>query len=238
MVVATSAMPLADWRRARVLAWTTALLHFDKLVQIPLVVAHEVSGIGYRTLLDAFVNADPAKYPLLAEVEAFFEGEARTIQAGGPELHYAPDFLGIWWPADEFMFIKLTHERKIEAFFAEARQRLLDLWEEHGTPAPFAPVDDAFALNRALLSQPFVFDDAEVTLGHDVWRFFRGILQGEPETLRAKRSTYRIERSKEAYSDFATWCREVVWYGHRRGAYYHSGRMVEVETETELAGHY
>ncbi len=238
MVVATAALPPADWRRARVLAWITALLHFDKLVQIPLVVAHEVSGIGYRTLLDAFIGVDPKKYPLLAEVEAFFESEAKTIQEGGPELHYAPEFLGIWWPADEFMFIKLTHEKKIEAFFSEARRRLLDLWEEHGTPAPFAPVEDAFALNRVLLSQPFVFDDAEITLGHDIWRFFRGILQGEPEALKTRRSTYRIERSKEAYGDFATWCREIVWYGHRRGAYYHSGQLVEVETETELAGHY
>ena len=238
MVVATAALPPADWRRARVLAWITALLHFDKLVQIPLVVAHEVSGIGYRTLLDAFIGVDPKTYPLLAEVEAFFESEAKTIQEGGPELHYAPEFLGIWWPADEFMFIKLTHEKKIEAFFSEARRRLLDLWEEHGTPAPFAPVEDAFALNRVLLSQPFVFDDAEITLGHDIWRFFRGILQGEPEALKTRRSTYRIERSKEAYGDFATWCREIVWYGHRRGAYYHSGQLVEVETETELAGHY
>jgi radical SAM superfamily enzyme YgiQ (UPF0313 family) len=238
MVVATAAMPAADWRRARVLAWTTALLHFDKLIQIPLVVAHEVSGIGYRALIEAFVAADPRRYPLIAEIRAFFEREAATIQAGGPELHYSAEFLGIWWPADEFMFIKLTHEKKIEAFFTEARARLLDLWREHGTPAAFAPVDDAFALNRALLSQPFVFDDVELTLGHDIWRFFRGILQGEPAPLRAKRSTYRIERSKEAYADFATWCREVVWYGHRRGAYYHSGRMVEVESETELAGHY
>lgn len=238
MVVATAAMPRPDWRKARVLAWTTALLHFDKMIQIPLVVAHEVSGIGYRTLLESFVTADRKKYPLLAEIHDFFEGEAKTIQAGGPELHYAPEFLGIWWPADEFMFIKLTHEKKTEAFLAEARQRLLDLWAEHGSPAPFAPVEDAFTLNRVLLSQPFVHDDAEVTLGHDIWRFFRGILQGEPSALQAKRSTYRIERSKEAFSDFATWCREIVWYGHRRGAYYHSGQLVEVETKTELAGHY
>ena len=238
MVVATSAMPHTDWRRARVFAWTTALLHFDKLAQIPLVVAHEVSGISYRGLIEAFIEADAGEYPLLAEIRAFFESEAKTIQAGGPELHYSPDFLGIWWPADEFMFIKLTHEKKIEAFFAEARRRLLDLWKSHGTSAPFAAVDDAFALNRVLLSQPFVFDDAEVALDHDVWRFFRGIAQGEPQALTAKRVVYRIERSKEAFSDFNTWCREIVWYGHRRGAYYHSGQMVEVESETELAGHY
>ena len=35
LVVATAAMPLADWRRTRVFCWMTALLHFDKLFQIP-----------------------------------------------------------------------------------------------------------------------------------------------------------------------------------------------------------
>src|SRR6185369_9621650 len=43
MVIATGALPRADWRRARVLAWITALLHFDKLIQVPLVLAHELS---------------------------------------------------------------------------------------------------------------------------------------------------------------------------------------------------
>ena len=238
MVVASAALPRPDWRRARVLAWTTALLHFDKLIQVPLVVAHELSGIGYRTLLEAFVSPDPGRYPLLAEVAAFFEGEARIIQAGGPELHYAPEYLGIWWPADEFMFIRLSAEKKVEAFFAEARRLIADLWRGHGTSAPFAAVDDAFAINRALLSQPMVFDDVTVTLQHDVWTFFRGILQGEPAPLKGAPVTYRVERSKEAYGDLQTWCREVVWYGHRRGAYYHSGRIVEVESETELAGHH
>jgi len=237
-VVATATLPPADWRRARVLAWTTALLNFDKLIQMPLVLAHETSGLSYRILLEAFVTADPASYPLLAEIRDFFEGEAKTIQDGGPELHYSADFLGIWWPADEFMFIRLTHEKKIEAFFAEARRMLLDLWAKYKIATPFAPVDDAFALNRVLLSQPHIFDDATVTLQHDVWRFFRGILQGEPEDLRAVPTTYRVERSKEAFADIQDWCREIVWYGHRRGAYYHSGRLVEVETETELAGHY
>lgn len=100
-----------------------------------------------------------------------------------------------------------ANPRKKPGFLVEVRQRLLDLWAEHGTPAPFAPVEDAFALNRVLLSQPFVFDDAEVTLGHDVWRFFRGILQGEPRALQAKRSTYRIERSKAGFLGLLYWCR-------------------------------
>ncbi len=36
LVIATAATPLDDWRRTRTFCWMTALLHFDKLFQIPL----------------------------------------------------------------------------------------------------------------------------------------------------------------------------------------------------------
>src|SRR5262249_31102011 len=45
LVIATSSMPHDQWRRTRVFCWMTALLHFDKLFQIPLIVAHGISGI-------------------------------------------------------------------------------------------------------------------------------------------------------------------------------------------------
>ena len=55
LVIATAAMPLADWRRTRVFCWMTALLHFDKLFQIPLILAHGISGISYRDMIEAFM---------------------------------------------------------------------------------------------------------------------------------------------------------------------------------------
>ncbi|MBI1776511.1 MAG: hypothetical protein HYR63_14290 [Proteobacteria bacterium] len=85
-----------------------------------------------------------------------------------------------------------------------------------------------------MLSQPQQYDDCTLSLNYDTWRFYRGVLNGQREPLTAGEVSYRIERSKESYEDLATWCREVVWYGHRRGAYYHSNRPVAVE----LAGHY
>ena len=56
LVIATAAMPLADWRRTRVFCWMTALLHFDKLFQIPLILAHGISGIPYRDMIEAFMR--------------------------------------------------------------------------------------------------------------------------------------------------------------------------------------
>ena len=63
LVIATASTPLADWRRTRIFCWMTALLHFDKLFQIPLILAHGISGIAYRDMIEAFMVADPEALP-------------------------------------------------------------------------------------------------------------------------------------------------------------------------------
>ena len=41
----------------------TARLHFDKVFQIPLVLAHELAGVRYRDLLEAFSEGDLRDFP-------------------------------------------------------------------------------------------------------------------------------------------------------------------------------
>ena len=45
LIIGTRTMPRADWVRARAFAYMTSLLHFDKLLQVPLVLCHEVGRI-------------------------------------------------------------------------------------------------------------------------------------------------------------------------------------------------
>ena len=155
LVVATAAMPAADWRRTRVFCWMTALLHFDKLFQIPLILAHGISGISYRDMIEAFMAADASAFPLLAEINAFFHGEARSIQQGGPEYVFSKEYLGIYWPADEFIFVKLTAEGKFDAFYAEAGRLLREIVSARSAGLPIEIIDEAVRLNHALVHQPF-----------------------------------------------------------------------------------
>ena len=85
LVIATAAMPREDWVQARAFAWMTALLHFDKLLQIPLVLAHELAGVSYRELFEVFTDGrlEPHRFPILTRLRTFFEDKARDIQRGG-----------------------------------------------------------------------------------------------------------------------------------------------------------
>jgi radical SAM superfamily enzyme YgiQ (UPF0313 family) len=238
LVIATATMPSEDWRRARTVGWMTALLHFDKLLQIPFIVANETAGLRYRDLIEAFVDVDRERFPLLGEIRDFLLDFARAIQEGGPEYVYSAEWLGIFWPADEYVFLKLTAEGRLDDFYAEARallrERVAAAAGEDALPRAREALDEALRLSRALLKQPFQSGEVVVQSSYDILPYYRNALRGLPRSLDRAEVRYRIDRSTERWDDFQTWSREVVWYGNKKGAYLYGNRAVQAE----LAGHY
>jgi radical SAM superfamily enzyme YgiQ (UPF0313 family) len=240
LVISTYSMSREDWRRARALSWMTAFLHFDKIVQIPIVLVHELTGIPYRRIFEQFMEAKRERYPLIGEIRDFFIDEARAIQAGGPEYTFSEQWLGIYWPADEHVFIRLTAEKKFDAFYAEVRALLLETVRESGHAVPLEAIADAVTLNHALVSQPFVADDTSVALQYNVLDYWRGVIHGLPVPLERGEFKVDVQRAKSHYADFDRWCREVVWWGNKKGAYLYSNRGsgTSPAASKQLAGHY
>jgi radical SAM superfamily enzyme YgiQ (UPF0313 family) len=232
VVIATAAMPREDWVKARAFAWMTALLHFDKLVQIPLVLAHRLTGVPYRRLFEIFTDGrlDAQRFPILTRVRTFFEDKARGIQSGGVEYCYSADWLGVHWPADEYAFIELARADELDDFYAEAEAALAQF-------VPDLPRDvlrDAITLNRQLLKLPFQSEDAVVELSHNVWEVYRAALAGTTVPLEARPSRSLIPRSRDAWDSWDDWYEKVVWFCNKRGAYLHGNEPLGLE----LAGHF
>ena len=93
-----------------------------------------------KVRFELFADEDPLG------IYSFFLDKARDIQNGGEEFCYSKDWLGIWWPADEYMFIKLTVENKIDDFYTEAETILYH-------PYDFS-ILNAIRINKELLKQP------------------------------------------------------------------------------------
>jgi radical SAM superfamily enzyme YgiQ (UPF0313 family) len=236
LVVATSAMPASDWRRTRVFCWMTALLHFDKLFQIPLILAHGISGISYRDMIEAFMAADASRYPMIAEINSFFESEATSIQNGGAEYVFSKEYLGIYWPADEFIFVKLTAEGKFDAFYDEAGRLLAEMMRARHSGLPMEIVGQAIRLNHALVHQPFAKANLAVELSYDLLDYWNKVRGGESAVLTEKPMLVEVDRAARPYDDLQKWCREIVWWGNKKGAYLYSPTSAEITPE--LAGHY
>jgi radical SAM superfamily enzyme YgiQ (UPF0313 family) len=235
LVISTYSLPPEEWRKTRVFGWMAAFLHFDKLLQLPMMVACELGGLSYRDIIDAFLEASEQDYPVIHSVRAFFDSEARSMQRGGPEYVYSKEWLGIYWPADEYMFIRLTADNKLQDFYDEAA-RLLPNMIDRRWPMLDEAVKEAITLNAALISQPFVRDDITVSTRYNILEFCDGLRKGQPIALVEQPSHVLIERSKSYYSDLLDWCSEVVWWGNKKGAYLYLNRIAQVEAQ--LAGHF
>ncbi len=234
LVIATNTMPAEDWRWTRAICWMTAFLHFDKLFQIPLILVHELTGLSFRTMIEAFMSVSAKNYPLLAEMRDFFLDQAGLIQQGGPEYVFSEPWLGIHWPADEYMFIQLTAERRLDEFYLESRHLIFGLVAAEAITVPWPVLEDGIRLNQALIKQPFVTGDLTLTLSYDIPSFWDGIRQGTAPMLNPGPVTVRIDRSTVRYDDLLDWCREVVWWGNKKGAYLYTNQQVE----PQLAGHF
>jgi radical SAM superfamily enzyme YgiQ (UPF0313 family) len=236
LIIATASTPLADWRRTRNFCWMTALLHFDKLFQIPLILAHGISGIAYRDMIEAFLLADPKCYPLIAEINAFFESESQSIQKGGSEYVFSKEYLNIFWPADEYIFVKLTHEGKFDAFYQEAGKLLAETLSARHAGLPMDVIEEAIKLNHALVHQPFAKTNLKVKLRYDLLDYWNKVRGGEQALLKEQPMVVEIDRTSKPYDDFQKWCREIVWWGNKKGAYLYSPNATAITQE--LAGHY
>ena len=231
LVVATDTMPAEDWVRTRAFCWMSALLHFDKILQIPLVLLHETCGVSYRELIEIFSEQGSGRYPVIEEIRRIFVEKARGIQAGGEEYCPAPEYLNIWWPADEFVFIELVRKGNLGRFYDEAEGILTEVLKDVLSPLDTEALRDAIKLNRSLIKIPFQDEDLEIPVSYNVLELHESVLRGAALSLERISSVYQIDRTGETWSSWDDWYRRVVWYGNKKGAYLYGSSPMEVEIE-------
>jgi radical SAM superfamily enzyme YgiQ (UPF0313 family) len=234
LVIGTNTMSKGDWVRARVFSWMAALLHFDKVLQIPLIVLHQEASITYRDLIETFVDKSTHQYPVLYEIRSFMLTHAENIQTGGPEYVQSEEWLNIWWPVDEYILIKLCVEHNLEQFYKEAQLLMMDSWLHKLNGLSPDALKQSFELNRSLIKLPFQTDNLNIELNYNLWEFYQSILSGTVATLEINESSYHVNRTNHIWDSWNLWCQEVIWYGNKKGAYLYGNDAVE----PQLAGHF
>ena len=216
LVTATKSMPASNWRRTRVFSWMASLLHFDKLLQIPFIVLHEACGISYKTLIESFMKKVDGQN-ILVDIVTAFENKATGIQGGGSEYNISKERLNLVWYPDELMLINMSAENRIENFYVEAEKRLISLakdWEK--------VITDSIRLNRAVLKQPFLTEDTSIKCSYNIWEVYQAALRSGHADLKRGNFEYKIDRTSQRWTCWNDWCREVIWYGNKRGDYIYS----------------
>lgn len=234
LVVATNTMPREEWVKARSFCHLVSLIFFDKLLQIPIIALHQVYQIPYHQIWEKVMEKvhQPQKFPTFSEVFGFFEKHAREMQNRlQEEMVHSPEWLDIWWYPDEYIFIQLCRENKLESFYQEAEKLLIDCL---GYQPMTNIIAEAVKLNQALIKIPFQTSDLELTLSYNIWEFYRAILLGQNIPIKPGSYQYTVDRTTERWGSWEEWYEKMVWYSNRRGAYLYGNK----NPHQEIAGHY
>ncbi len=237
-VIGTNTMPPEDWVKTYILCWTVNLFYFSKLLQIPIIILHEVYGFSYRQILELFSFDQFSKYgnfPVLSEINRFFSQTGRDIQAGKQgEFIYSEEWLKIYWMPDEHILIKLCREGKLEDFYKEAGQ-LLRYLAMSNSEVPIEILEESINLNRHLLKIPFQAEDISIRLSYNTWGIYRSVLVGQKIPLAHEPQEFTIDRRSQTWPTWEDWYQKMVWYSNRRGAYLYNGNK---NPHQEIAGHH
>ncbi len=209
IVIGNSTMSYEEWKKIRVFSWMTALLYFNKLLQVPLILLNTNCKISYRTMIESFINTTSS--PFIQKLTTLLEEKASAIKRGEAEFCRS-EWLDIWWPMDELLFIEICAKEGLDTFYRESYKLL----------APFNDSDlvrDALILNRALIKLPFQKEDIILSLESNILEVYKNALQGKKTKLTSVNHRYTIECSSEYWGSWQDWCKYVVWYGNKRGDY-------------------
>ncbi len=219
LVVGTNTMPPRDWIKTRAFSWMTSLLYFDKLLQIPFTVLNKEYGMDYENLIESFFKQDSKNSPILSDIYSSFVDKAKDIQKGDSEFCESKENLGLWWPVDELALINLATENKLKGFYQESQQVLEDLLKQRSNDYDKSVLEDSLSLNESLIKLPFQKSNAEIELSHNILEAYMADLTGSSVSLKKENNTYLINKTDETWNSWDNWCKEVVWYQNKGGAY-------------------
>ena len=224
LIIGTRTMPRADWVRARAFAYMTSLLHFDKLLQVPLVLCHEVGRIPaddgpraprYKELIELFLAPDLGSRPLpVRDDDAGLlpracarhpERQGRVLSrrgvAGRPLASQRVTCSSRSSAADTSIASTPKHWISSTAFVA-IEPRI---------------VEQALRLNGALLELPFRSGLHIIEAGWNILEVYKGALTAQRVNPVAGAFEYRFDWSAAAWTSWDEWLQKVVWWRNRAG---------------------
>ncbi len=196
IIVATKTLSREDWVKMHAYAWTTNfLVYTHKMLQLPLLLIHQQTGLSYRSLIERFMSPEHLNdLPLLNAIQKALIITAHKLQEGyvrqdeNPLLYSIKD--GAHLAPDIALQLRLSQENKIVPFYREAHSLLRTFLAEVQAEFPLELLNEAIGLSHSIFEELFYKQliagpppmghksPTELFLHYNLREFFQALLQG------------------------------------------------------------
>lgn len=209
IVVGTSSMSNAMWKRSNMLGVCVRSFHNLGLLQCFAIYLYHERGIRYTDFYEALLKwAESNPHTVAGKAFAWLSEKYDAILAGSGTLTYYDEKFGdLTWPLEEGLFLQIIVEH--EEFYEEIRAFL----QEFVLSEPL--FEDLLQYQRNIIKKPgegnFI-----LTLGYDFASYFSKIYENLYTPLSEEPCRIQIDgiRLPDNWPDFA---RDIVWFGRKGG---------------------
>lgn len=167
----------------------------------------------YTSLLSFIMNTGGKLNKLWTDFKVKYEASL-----AGDWNYYNESFGDVTWFFEEGAFIEIISN------FDEYMSELTEFIDSYNLDKDFQK--ELLSFQKFMLRKPFE-TAKEASFNYDFYSFFESITKGNPATLQ-KKSTSLTVTPKTVYDNIASFAKETVWFGRRRGATVYS------KTETTI----
>lgn len=167
----------------------------------------------YISLLSFIMNTGGKLNKLWTDFKVKYE-----TSLAGDWNYYNESFGDVTWFFEEGAFIEIISN------FDEYMSELTEFIDSYNLDKDFQK--ELLSFQKFILRKPFE-TAKEASFSYDFYSFFESITKGNPATLQ-KKSTSLTVTPKTVYDNIASFAKETVWFGRRRGATVYS------KTETTI----
>ncbi|HEY9840389.1 MAG: radical SAM protein [Candidatus Sericytochromatia bacterium] len=186
MVIGSNTFTREDWVKMRVIAWWIDIIYMlRKAMQLPLLLVHMLTGLSFRQIFEFYAFGELKGTPILSNLQQFLLRKAEGVSLGEPELCAVRNVKEPFWLAvTDFVLTGLTPVEVRNAFYLEQKKLLEQLLALYHKKMPEGLLDEALALNEALIDAYAYQRPFALPLRYNVWEATSAFLRGQPWELR------------------------------------------------------
>lgn len=210
IIVETRTTTALDWVKMQSFAWMTNFLYYThKLLQVFFLVLHHQTGIRFRTLIEAFCDAESLQaYPLLKSIYAQMFNTAVETVAGSKLIKENPFMFtvqdGVFLTPELMLQQEISRRGLWPQFFKEVAHRTQRLLNQQQLEVDAQLFDDALQLTRGIFfhqyygsqtvyrSKDMAIEMQQLYLRYNLIEFFESCLHGAPVPLQRQASNFKF----------------------------------------------
>ena len=217
IVISTSSMPLAEWRRMVVFSWVTMMLHSMKLGFFVLHYLHDQLDIPYTSLIEYIsdLRFNNQSSPIMKAELNYFDSQLDRLLLGYGRGREMPEFGPIYWDEEEASLLRISSQ--LGPFYDEFLDMVRSFLRDTHVEFDDTQLIEAVQYQRMRIASHEVPEVIDHRFNYNFPEYFETCFRSDSAPLTSKPQYMKLDNPVDYDGSLTDYARETILWGRKSG---------------------